>query len=137
MPYIIIACIILAVGAAAEIIAYVFTDKLLKKREEGLNRREADIQRREDLFIATPKITAQSRLEPVKIRAYGEYYEANMEFPYASWLHKCYSEVEQRVFDMARNQIRISREDEHGKIKISAELWVVRKEAGQCLKNAN
>ena len=41
MTYIIIAIIILLVGAAAEIIAYVFTDKMLKKREDGLDRRRA------------------------------------------------------------------------------------------------
>lgn len=41
MTAIVIACIILAVGAAAEIVAYVFTDRLLKKRKEGLDRRKA------------------------------------------------------------------------------------------------
>ena len=41
MTYIIISIIILAVGAAAEIIAYVFAAKLLKKKEDGLNKRKA------------------------------------------------------------------------------------------------
>jgi hypothetical protein len=41
MTPVLIACIILAVGAAAEITAYVFTDRLLKKREDGLDRRKA------------------------------------------------------------------------------------------------
>ena len=41
MTSVLIACIILAVGAAAEVIAYVFTAKLLKKKEDGLNKRKA------------------------------------------------------------------------------------------------
>ena len=41
MTSVLIACIILAVGAAAEVIAYVFTAKLLKKKEDGLDRRKA------------------------------------------------------------------------------------------------
>lgn len=50
MPYIIIACIILLVGAAAEITAYVFTAKLLKKKEDGLNRRKDAIGKKEGVL---------------------------------------------------------------------------------------
>ena len=48
MTYIIIALIILAVGATAEIVAYIFSAKLLKKREEGLDRRKKYLDIYED-----------------------------------------------------------------------------------------
>ena len=48
MTYIIIALIILAVGATAEIVAYIFSAKLLKKREEGLDRRKEQLDRCEE-----------------------------------------------------------------------------------------
>ena len=48
MTHVLIACIILAVGAAAEIVAYIFSAKLLKKREEGLDRRKEQLDRCEE-----------------------------------------------------------------------------------------
>ena len=48
MTYFIIALIILAVGATAEIVAYIFSAKLLKKREEGLDRRKKYLDIYED-----------------------------------------------------------------------------------------
>lgn len=50
MTSVLIACIILAVGAAAEIIVYVFTDRLLKKREDGLDLRKDAIGKKEGVL---------------------------------------------------------------------------------------
>lgn len=63
MTPILIACIIIAVGAAAEIIAYVFTAKLLKKKEDGLNRRKAALDALEDCIKPSdvPTFVTQSR----------------------------------------------------------------------------
>lgn len=47
MTPIIIADIILIIGAVAEIVAGIFTAKMLKKREEGLDRRQGAITERE------------------------------------------------------------------------------------------
>ena len=67
MTPVLIACIILAVGAAAEIIAYVFTAKLLKKKEDGLNRRKAELDAREDSFKPSdvPMLKIQKNLVKV------------------------------------------------------------------------
>ena len=50
MTYIIIACVIVAAGAIVEGLAYIFTAKMLKKREEGLDRRQDAITEREDFL---------------------------------------------------------------------------------------
>ena len=83
MPYIIIAIIILVIGAAAEITVYVFTDKLLKKREKGLDlredaiveaegeldSREIQLDRREDEIAEREKKLPQGVLpgDPIKV----------------------------------------------------------------------
>ena len=61
MPYIIIAIIILVIGAVAEIVAYVFTDRLLKKREDGLDRRKAALDALEYCIKGPKEHTATTK----------------------------------------------------------------------------
>ena len=71
MTDIIIAGIILAVGLAGEIVAGIFTVKMLKKREEGLDRRQAILDQREAILgdpCETPHFVSQSK-KPVRVCA--------------------------------------------------------------------
>lgn len=69
-PYI-IAGIILVVGALAEIVAGIFTAKMFRKREEGLDRRQAILDQREAILgdpCETPHFVSQSK-KPVRVCA--------------------------------------------------------------------
>ena len=88
MTYIIIAIVILLVGAAAEIIAYVFTAKLLKKKEDGLNKRKAALDER-DTEIDSVKLLLNmcerhnlklTKVNEVKISVYESGIFANVDF---------------------------------------------------------
>ena len=124
MTYSIIAIIILLVGAAAEIVAYVFTDKLLKKREEGLdsikemlNAKEADLLKvRRKLYRVCGR-TSFSREDCLRAIKKGT----------------TYAEFRQRWIDAAKYQVlqslvdRITvfqEENPNGRMVIRAELWV-------------
>ncbi len=88
MTSVLIACIILAVGAAAEIIAYVFIAKLLKKKEDGLDRRKAALDER-DTEIDSVKLLLNmcerhnlklTKVDEVRISVYESGIFANVEF---------------------------------------------------------
>ena len=71
MTPIIIAGIILAAGAVAEIVAGIFTAKMLKKREAGLDRRQAILDQREAILgnpQEAPHFVSQSK-KPVRVCA--------------------------------------------------------------------
>lgn len=125
MPYIIIACIILAVGAAAEITAYVFTDRLLKKREDGLDRRKADLDAME-----SSTITRETRK---LVRVWGEAsydmreYEREKEFgfTYAEIAKQKLYAAKYQVLDALVDKITVHvEENRDGSMMIRAELWV-------------
>ena len=122
MTYIIIAIVILLVGAAAEITAYVFTDKLLKKKEDGLDRRKAALD------AAASVIFAKETRKLVRICA-----EANIS---ASSLRTSYSTPEKMMAvtaDEARHKLCsnlflhipvVRTENADGSLTFRAELWV-------------
>lgn len=122
MTYIIIAIVILLVGAAAEIIAYVFTDKLLKKREDGLDRRKADLDAREVPKIVTETrrlvhVYEESSISPSELWDPYRTTDRMMELRVDIVKHKLCSNLFPHI-----PVIRISNDD--GSLTFRAELWV-------------
>ena len=124
MTYIIIAIIILLVGAAAEIVAYVFTAKLLKKKEDGLNRRKVDL----DAMGAVNPTIAQSTRKIVRIcgtTSYdlGEYEEYGISYD-EFVRRKIYSAKYQVIVSITDKITVFQEKNPDGSITIRAELWV-------------
>lgn len=67
MTPIIIALLILAIGAAVLIVAGIFTAKLLQKRKEGLDRRQADIAEREEAAEAAKPLLDTLSMYHIKL----------------------------------------------------------------------
>ena len=125
MTYIIIAIIILVIGAAAEIIAYVFTDKLLKKKEDGLDRRKAALD------AAASVIFAKETRKLVRICGESscdmEEYEREKEhgFTYAELIDQKYYAAKYQVLDSLVDKIVVYEEEtKDGRVIIRAELWI-------------
>lgn len=124
MTPVLIACIILAVGAAAEIIAYVFTAKLLKKKEDGLNRRKANL----DAMVAVNPTIAQSTRKIVRIcgtTSYdlGEYEECGISYDELV-RRKIYSAKYQVIVSLIDKITVFQEKNPDDSMTIRAELWV-------------
>ena len=125
MTYIIIAIVVLLVGAAAEIVAYMFTDKLLKKREDGLDRRKSDLDAMERSIITKEtrklvRICGESSCDM-------EEYEREKEhgFTYAELMNQKYYAAKYQVLDSIVDKIVVYEEEtKDGRMIIRAELWV-------------
>ena len=139
MTYIIIAIIILAIGAAAEITAYVFTDRLLKKREEGLDRREdaiitaegeldsreiqvdrreAEIAEREKKLVRVCGRTSFSREDCIRA--------IERETTYAEFKQRWIYAAKYKVCESLMDKMTVFQEQtKDGRMMIRAELWVV------------
>ena len=138
MTYIIIAIIIPLVGAAAEIVAYVFTDKLLKKREKGLDLREDAIVEAEGELdsreIQVDRREAEiAEREKKLVRVFGRTSFSREDCLRAIEKGTTYAEFRQRWIDAAKYQLlqslvdRITvfqEENPNGRMIIRAELWV-------------
>ena len=130
MTYILIAIVILLVGAAAEITAYVFTDKMLKKREDGLNRRKADLDASERSIIAkeTRKLVRVCGEASYDVAEYERAKESG--FTYAELANQKLYAAKYQVLDALVDKIAVYvEENQDGRMMIHAELWVA--EGGQ------
>lgn len=125
MPYIVIAIIILVIGASAEIVAYVFTDRLLKKREDGLDRRKAALDAAASVIFAekTRKLvrvcgrTSFSREDCIRAIEHGTAYSDFKE----RWIDA----AKYRVCGSLMDKMTVFQEvDQDGRMIIRAELWV-------------
>lgn len=128
MTPILIACIILAVGAAAEIVAYVFTAKLLKKREDGLDRRKAELDAREDTFKPSdvPMLKIQKNLVKVcgetHINKQDIYNLSNMP---QELIHIFINGAKTQIWEQLVLRIPVKKTiNPDGSMTIRAELWV-------------
>lgn len=127
MTPILIACIILAVGAAAEIVAYVFTAKLLKKKEDGLNRRKAALDARE---AVNPTVAGNTR-KIVRICGMASYdldeYAQEKEYGLSSaefLRRKIYSAKYQVIVSLIDKITVFQEKNPDDSMTIRAELWV-------------
>lgn len=129
MTLILIACIILAVGAAAEVIAYVFTAKLLKKKEDGLNRRKAALDALEDCIKPSDVPTFVTiRRNWKKYTAEAHIGAREIHTPYASQeraMAACADEARHKVCSNLFLHIPVCKiPNADNSITFRAELWV-------------
>lgn len=133
MTPVLIACIILAVGAAAEIVAYVFTAKLLKKKEDGLNRRKAELDAREDSF--KPADVPMLKIQKNLVKVCGETHidkQAiyNLSHMPQELIHIFIDGAKTQIWEQLVLRIPVKKTiNLDGSITIRAELWVA--EGGQ------
>lgn len=128
MTSVLIACIILAVGAAAEIIAYVFTAKLLKKKEDGLNRRKAELDAREDSF--KPSDVPMLKIQKNLVKVCGETHINNQDIysllhmPH-EYFHTFINGAKLQIWEQLFSRITVRKiTNPDGSMTIRAELWV-------------
>ena len=133
-PYI-IAGIILAVGLAGEIVAGIFTVKMLKKREEGLDRRQAILDQREAILgdpQEAPHFVSQSK-NPVRVCVKrtvsfddvfhesigGENVQRSLENHVAS--------LKGQLLDVLYDHITVKQFNppESDEVELTAELWIL------------
>lgn len=140
MTPIIIAGIILAVGAVAEIVAGIFTAKMFKKREEGLDRRQAILDQREAILgdpCETPHFVSQSK-KPVRVCAkrtvsFDDVFHESIggASVQRSLNGFCYS-LRHQLLDELYDHITVKQFNppESDEVELTAELWIL--EGGEC-----
>lgn len=129
MTPVLIACIIVAVGAAVELIAYIFTAQLLKKKEDGLNRRKAALDEREDCFKPSDGPTlATIRMDRKKYSAESHISGKDIHTQYSTpeiMMAACADEARHKVCSELFLHIPVSRiSNADGSLTFRAELWV-------------
>ena len=146
MTYIIIAGIILAVGAVAEIVAGIFTDKMLKKREEGLDRRQDAITKREyfldrreaqlDRWEAKLAEREKKKPRPVRVKKTVSFDDVfhesiggeNVQRSLNGFCHILRHQLLDELYDhITVKQFNPPESDE---VELTAELWIL--EGGEC-----
>lgn len=133
MTPVLIACIILAVGAAAEIVAYVFTAKLLKKKEDGLDRRKAALDERED--CSKPSDVPMLKIQKNLVKVCGETHineqdiYSLLHMPH-EYFHRFIYGAKLQIWEQLVSRIHVRKiTNPDGSMTIRAELWVA--EGGQ------